>query len=94
MNAVIRRPGRPRKFVPQPDCNHGDGAKHDCAYVDWRESLIPKAENLANAKHPDLPDGTREERRRQSVKWDAEFHREMRRLTSDPFALANVTVLQ
>lgn len=66
---------------------HGEGPFHDCAYVDWRNSLIPLAEAVADAESGDEPVKPRD-RAEWSKRWDALFHRAMRRFTSDPFSVA------
>ncbi len=74
----------------RPACSHEEGPLHDCAWVDFRESLIPVAEAAADARHPDPgPDATRGERHGWSLRWDAAFHREMERLARDPFRAAS-----
>ncbi len=35
-------------MISKTYCMHTDGAKHNCMYVDYRNSLIPKAEAVAN----------------------------------------------
>lgn len=69
---------------------HLEGSKHNCAYVDWRDSFVPVAEAVADAKHgTEAPEGSsRLEAAGWAAKWDATFHREMRRLTADPFVRA------
>lgn len=68
-------------------CNHIEGPYHDCAYVEWRNSLIPLAEAMADAVVGDEPAGM-VARAEWSKRWDAEFHRAMRKFTTDPFQAA------
>lgn len=69
-------------------CIHGDGPGHDCAYVSFRESLVPIAEAEADARYPKRDDMTMEQGWMRSRKWDAAFHRAMERLINDPFLKA------
>lgn len=71
-------------------CEHVEGHRHDCSYVDWRDSLIPKAEKLAHEEHPEPANAGRLEWRAWTRRWDAAYHRAMARLTSDPFALSGI----
>lgn len=49
-----------------PACNHTDGGRHDCRYVDERNDLIPDAERLANGRAD-----------RNTVAWSREFFKAM-----------------
>jgi hypothetical protein len=69
-------------------CGHGDGRKHNCSYVSWRESLVPIAEAVVDARYPEPVEATMEQRWKWERKWDAAFHREMERLVNDPFMKA------
>lgn len=71
--------------APAPECKHTDGPGHDCAYVTFRESLVPIAEAEADARYPEKPNLTMEQGWMRSRKWDAAFHRAMERLINDPF---------
>lgn len=82
MNAIKKLS---RGLVRFADCGHIEGAAHSCDYVEWREALIPLAESFANRRYPEPVEASREDMWRWSLKWDACFHREMTRLTSDPF---------
>ncbi len=71
----------------RPDCEHTEGRRHDCDYVSFRDALIPLAEAAAFARHPEPSTGTKRAIvNAWSKKWDWAFHREMLRLTTDPFA--------
>lgn len=74
------------RVLPSSKC-HDEGPHHDCAYVNWRNSLIPVAEALADAQAGEEPPGQRE-RVAWSKRWDAAFHRAMQRFTTDPFSVA------
>lgn len=72
-------------------CEHTEGRGHDCAYVNWRESLIPLAEATANSvvgkRQPEAYAEAAKWRRR----WDAAFCRAMDRLATDPFMRLAIT---
>lgn len=71
-------------------CQHDEGSGHDCAYVDWRNSLIPLAEAIADAEAGPEPSDGGEVWSKWSWRWDARFHLAMNRLTKDPFISASV----
>lgn len=75
-------------------CKHTDGPGHDCAYVTWRESLVPIAEAEADARYPKRDGLTMEQGWMRSRKWDATFHRSMERLINDPFMKARLDALR
>jgi hypothetical protein len=62
-------------------CDHSEGAKHDCAYVDWRNGFIDEAIALASKQYPEPDNATATEHKTWSVKWDAAYHRAMKTLT-------------
>jgi hypothetical protein len=72
-------------------CGHFEGGKHDCAYVEWRDTLVPIAEQHADKLCGPEPDDLRDAAR-WSLRWDATFHREMKRLTLDPFMRATMVL--
>jgi hypothetical protein len=47
---------------------------HNCDYIDWRNSLIPRAERLADELYS---------RVREYGKWSVEFHHRMNKLVKD-----------
>jgi hypothetical protein len=65
-------------------CDHSEGPKHDCDYVDWRDSLVPLAEAVANAALGAAP-VDKASTARWEKRWTHRFHAEMARLTQDPF---------
>lgn len=87
-------------MLAQAACAHTDGKNHDCAYVAWRESLVPLAEEVADRLCP-KPNGLESLKSELALerdptgsawaaKWNASFHRAMDRLTQDPFQLARL----
>lgn len=62
-------------------CNHTDGDRHDCDYVDWRNGLVELAVAKADRLWP-RPRTTDEELRAWSVSWDKSFHENMSILTA------------
>lgn len=60
-------------------------------YVKWRESKIPLAETMADARCP-RPEGDDADLSGWSWRWDAAFHRAMAELTADPFAPTDTEV--
>lgn len=69
-----------------PACDHPEGEGHDCAYVNWRNSLVPTAIKVADAAHPKPLDFA--EIRAWSWRWDEAYHRAMANLTSPAFVPA------
>jgi hypothetical protein len=68
-------------------------ATRDASYEAWRNSKIPLAEAKADGRHPAPTDGaTQRELAAYEDAWNAEFHRAMGQLTSDPFTLAKSAV--
>jgi hypothetical protein len=47
-------------------CEHPDGKWHDCAYVDQRNALIPRATQMAGTQFMDGPD-------RDGKSWDQRY---------------------
>lgn len=70
------------------DCPHAEGRRHDCDYVEYRDSFVAVAEAATDARYPEPAKVTRPEKARWTRKWDAAFHREMVRLVTDPFMVA------
>jgi hypothetical protein len=72
-------------------CGHFEGKGHDCAYVDWRDALVPlatqHADKLCGPEPSDPVDAAR-----WSQRWDSTYHREMKRLTEDPFTRASMVL--
>lgn len=64
-----------------PRCQHVDGVAHDCAYVDWRDSLVPLAEAVADVEVPRPAPGFDDDL--WSRRWDAAYHRAMARLVAE-----------
>jgi hypothetical protein len=59
--------------------------KHDRAYVDARDALIPLAEAVADAEHPaptDVSSLTGPQQRAWKASWDRAFHGAMNRLAA------------
>jgi hypothetical protein len=65
-------------------------------YAEWRESLIPRAEAAADravgATQPEPGSLQRSRNAAWADAWDRVFLREMRVLSEDPFALAQLEV--
>lgn len=85
---------RARGSTATKPCRHTDGPAHDCAYVTWREMLVPIAEAEADERYPKRENLTMEQGWARSRKWDACFHRAMERLIHDPFMTARLDAVR
>lgn len=64
--------------APGP-CGHTEGPGHDCAYVEWRNSLIPHAERFADTAVGRVTDEDAPEAR---DRWNRAFLAQMDRLVA------------
>ncbi len=71
-----------RSAVKVATCGHTEGVGHDCEYVTWRDGLVPRAVQLADALVPTAKEGSTYRTSAQTKEWDAAFHGAMRQLTA------------